>query len=190
MEKLVYVLIFFLLLLILFLIPVKIQADFEYIDCSKFRIVIIFLFGLIKLEIDSEKSTKIAGKNGKKSKIDIIDFIQFILNKGSIKYLYFRTSIGIKDPLILGIAVGVIWAIINMVFAYFFRNVPLEKIGKTDIRVEPMFERDVFEMFFSCIIRVNLVYIIIAYLRIPKIRKGGDSIARTSYRGFDANYND
>lgn len=190
-KNLIYIIIaFFLLILIIFFIPVEIHANYEFNDGSKYKICIRFLLGLMKIEIDSRKKTKIITKSGKKLKLDMIDIVKYLIDKGSISELYFKINIGIEDPSILGISVGIIWAIINIILGYFFRNTSLEKIGKTDIRVEPLFEIDIFEMFFSCIIKVNLVYIIIAYLRISKIRKGGDSIERTSYRRFDANYND
>lgn len=190
-KNLIYVIVaFFLLLLVIFFIPVEIQANYEFNKGSKYKIGIRFLLGLIKLEIDSEKNTKIITKNRKKIKLDMVDVVKYLIDKGNKSNLYLKINIGIEDSSILGISVGIIWAIINIIMAYFFRNTSLEKIEKVDIRVEPLFERDIFEITFTCIIKVNLVYIIIAYLRISKIRKGGDSIERTSYRRFDANYND
>ncbi|OZV12800.1 hypothetical protein CIW83_07870 [Tissierella sp. P1] len=177
---------------ILFLIPFKFMIYYEFTNQSKYRIIITYLFGLIKKEVDSTSKDIEQNKNGEdnSSKVNSIDFIRYIIDKGDIRKLYFRINIGFKDPSLLGIAVGIIWAIVNGIFAYFINSYDIDDIGDRDIQVIPIFDDDIFQLFFLCIIKVNLVYIITAYIRSLKIKKGGDSIAGTSNRRINENYNE
>lgn len=184
----IYIYIFLLLILILFLIPLKIQLYYEFTDKSKYKTTFSYLFGLFRKEIDSASKNKETNNN--KFKIDILYYVQYFIDKGDIKKLYFRINIGFKDPSLLGISIGIIWSVINILFGYFLRNNDIDKIKDKDIQVVPLFDQDIFELFFLCIIKVNLVYIITAYIRILKTRKGGDSIARTSNRRINENYNE
>ncbi|MDR7856170.1 DUF2953 domain-containing protein [Tissierella sp.] len=190
----IYIYIFLLVCLILVFIPFKIQTYYEFTEISRYKITITYLFGLLKKEFESDNKeiTIDNNKNNKhrKYKINYLDFTQYFIDKGNISKLYFRTNIGFKDPNILGISIGIIWSLINIVFGYFLRNNDIDKIKEKDIQVIPLFNQDIFEIFFLCIIKVNLVYIIKAYIRISKIRKGGDSIARTSNRRINENYNE
>jgi hypothetical protein len=177
---------------ILFLIPFKFMIYYEFTNQSKYKIIITYLFGLIKKEVDSTSKDIEQNKNGEdnSSKVNSIDFIRYIIDKGDIRKLYFRINIGFKDPSLLGIAVGIIWAIVNIIFAYFINSYDIDDIGDRDIQVIPIFDDDIFQLFFLCIIKVNLVYIITAYIRSLKIKKGGDSIAGTSNRRINENYNE
>lgn len=185
----VYVILFLLLCLILFLIPFQFKIYYEFTDQSKYLIDITYLFGLIRKEVDST-SMKVEQGKSNNSKVDFIDFIKYFIDKGDIKKLYLRINIGFKNPSLLGISIGIIWAIINAGFAYFLNSYDIDKINDKEIQVIPRFNQDVFEIFFLCIIKVNLVYIITAYIRILKKRKGGDSIARASNRRINENYNE
>lgn len=191
--------ILFLIIGILLFTPIEFKINYQFAENSKYKITIIFLFGLIKKIIDSEE--KSLGDNNPKKKedrkkknkewlINGIDFVRYLIDKGSIEHISLKVNIGSVEPCILGVTVGLIWTIINIIFSYFFRYKSLEDIETIDIGVIPLFNRDVFEIYFNCIIRRNLVYIIIVYLKNLKKRKGGDSIARTSYRRFNANYNE
>ncbi len=188
----VYVFLFLLLCLILFLIPFQFKVYYEFTEQSKYLIEITYLFGLIKKEVDStsKKVKQTKGHKSNNSKVDSIDFIKYFIDKGDIRKLYLRINIGFKNASLLGIVVGIIWAIINAGFAYFLNSYDIDKINDKEIQVIPRFNQDVFEIFFLCIIKVNLVYIITAYIRILKKRKGGDSIARTSNRRINENYNE
>lgn len=187
-----YVIFSLFLFIILFIMPLKINIYYEFTDESKYKIIITYLFGLIKKEIDSTKKEETKYKNRKiKFKINPKDYIHYMIHKGNVKKIHFKMNIGFKDPNLLGISIGIIWAIVNGCFAYIFRNKNIDKIKEKNIQVNPIFNEDVFEMFFLCIINVKLVYIIIAYIRILKERKeGGDSVARTSNRRLNENYNE
>lgn len=191
----IYIYIFLLLILILFLIPLKIQLYYEFTDESKYKTTISYLFGFFKKELDSasenvKDDNKKNNKKNNKINIDILYYFQYFIDKGNIRKLYFRTNIGFKDPSLLGTSIGIVWSIINILFGYLLRNNDIDKIRDKDIQVVPLFDQDIFELFFLCIIKVNLVYIITAYIRILKTRKGGDSIARASNRRINENYNE
>ena len=197
-DVMVYVYLFLLLCLILFLIPFRIKIYYEFTDQSKYKITIKYLFGLVKKEIDStseresinHKNTEMKRSNDNKVKVNPIEYIKYFIDKGDIRKLNLKINIGFRDVSLLGITVGIIWAIINSGFAYFLNSYDIDKINDKEIQVVPLFNEDIFEIFFLCIIKVNLVYIITAYIRILKMRKGGDSIARTSYRRINENYNE
>lgn len=197
-DVMVYVYLFLLLCLILFLIPFRIKIYYEFTDQSKYKITIKYLFGLVKKEIDSTSEREsINHKNAEKkrnkdnkAKVNPIEYIKYFIDKGDIRKLNLKINIGFRDVSLLGITVGIIWAIINSGFAYFLNSYDIDKINDKEIQVVPLFNEDIFEIFFLCIIKVNLVYIITAYIRILKIRKGGDSIARTSNRRINENYNE
>lgn len=179
-----------LLCIILFFIPFYIEGYYEFTHKPKYKFTITYLFGLIKKEIDSNNRLVVVKNERNKSTLDLIENIQYFIHKGKIEKLYLKINIGLKDPAILGIMIGVVWAITNTILAYFFKSDEMDKIKELDVQVVPLFNSEVFELFFLCIIKVNLVYIIIAYIRFLKTRKGGDSIARASYRGVNENYNE
>lgn len=178
--------------LIIFLIPFKIKIYYEFTNGSKYKITFIYLFGIIKKEIDSTNKYIDKDNANKYSdlKLNYINVIQHFINKGKIEKLRFIVNIGFSDASLLGISIGIIWAMVNSMFIYLLNDYDIEKIYSKDIQVNPIFNQDFFELFFLCIIKVNLVYIIIEYIKILKIRKGGESVARTSNRRINENHND
>lgn len=178
-----------LILLTFILIPIKIVVHFEYSDKYYYDIKISYLFGLIKKQIDSNNKMITINKKGK-LKVKATELIGLLIDKGNLKKFNIKVNIGMLEPSILGISIGVIWTIINVVLSAYFRNSSIEKVGIKSIEVNPYFNVNLFEVFFSCIIKLNIVYIITTYIKLSKMRKGEENIARTSYRRFDANYND
>ncbi|NLK44665.1 MAG: DUF2953 domain-containing protein [Tissierellia bacterium] len=189
----VYLVIFLFIVFILIILPIKIKFHYEFTDSSKYKVTITYLFGLIKREIDSTRKEKKENKNKKDlsnfKKIDAYELLRYFIDKGKIKKLYLKTYIGLNDPFLLGIIVGVIWSIISIVFGFILRDKTIDEIKDKDVLVHPCFNQDIFQMFFLCIIKVSLVYIIVVYIRFLKKRKGGDIFARTSHRRLNENYN-
>lgn len=190
----IYILTFIILILIIYVIPFNIQIYYEFNDISKYRIVFSYCFGLIKFEFDplsKKKKDKNSRKINKKLNINNrLEYIQYFINKGKVEKIYFRVNLGFEDPSLLGISIGFAWSIINLSFGYLLKNIDINKIKEKDIQVIPLFDHNVFEIYFLCIINMKLVYIITEYIRILKRRKGGDSIVRTSNRRINEIYNE
>lgn len=190
----IYILTFIILILIIYVIPFNIQIYYEFNDISKYRIVFSYCFGLIKFEFDplsKKKKDKNSRKINKKLNINNrLEYIQHFINKGKVEKIYFRVNLGFEDPSLLGISIGFAWSIINLSFGYLLKNIDINKIKEKDIQVIPLFDHNVFEIYFLCIINMKLVYIITEYIRILKRRKGGDSIVRTSNRRINEIYNE
>lgn len=185
----IYIFIVIFLILIMYVIPCKLQFYYEFTDSSKYKISITYLFGLIKFNFDStSKKDKDRTKN--KESTNYMNYMKYFIDKGSVEKVYFRINLGFEDPSLLGISMGLVWSIINLCFGYFLRNIDIDKIKEKDIQVIPLFDCNIFELYFLCIINVNLVYIITAYIKILKEKKGGDSVARASNRRINENYNE
>ena len=185
----IYLIILVAVILIICLIPFKISFYYEYIDTQKYMIRVSYLFGLIKFTFDSTSQVikddeRYKGKNEKNKAglIHAINYSKYFVDKGKIEKLYFRVNLGLEDPSLLAITIGIAWAAINSCFGYLLRNKNIDKIKERDIQVIPLFDQNVFELYFLCIISINLVYIITAYIRYLKEKRGGDSIARASNR--------
>ncbi|WP_353095859.1 DUF2953 domain-containing protein [Tissierella praeacuta] len=190
----IYVFLLVLLLcLLIFLTPFEIKVYYEFNQSSNYQIVITYLFGLIKKTISSDmnhiKESKTNNREINK-KLNPVDLFQYLIDKGTIKKLLIKINIGFEEASLVGVSVGIVWAIANSILAYFLNRFHVYRIDNKDLQVNPIFNQDTFELFFLCIIKVNLVYIITAYIKILKMRKGGDSIARTSNRRINENYNE
>lgn len=187
----VYLVIFLSIIFILLILPLKIRFYYEFVDSSKYMVTITYLFGLIKKEIDSTKKEK--KENKKKlstySKIDAYELLRYFIDKGKIEEITLNTYIGLEDSFLLGIIVGYIWSIISILLGFLLRDKTIDEVKEKNIMVYPRFNQDIFQIFFLCIIKTNLVYIIIVYIRFVKKRKGGDIFARTSHRRLNENYN-
>ncbi|NLV88600.1 MAG: DUF2953 domain-containing protein [Tissierellia bacterium] len=183
--------IFLLIVLILLILPIKIKFYYEFTDSSKYKITITYLFGLIKKEIDSTKKEKKENKRSlsNNKEIDSYELLRYFIDKGTIEKIYLMVNIGLKDPFLLGIIVGLIWSIISIFLGFILRDKTINEVKEKEIMVHPCFNQDIFQIFFLCIIKSKLVYIIIVYIRILKRRKGGDIFARTSHRRLNENYN-
>ncbi|HEY8361403.1 MAG TPA: DUF2953 domain-containing protein [Tissierellaceae bacterium] len=186
----VFLILFLFILLILLIIPLKIEFYYEFTDYSKYKVTVSYLFGLIKKEIDSTKKEKESkkSKSGLK-KIDAYDLLRYFIDKGQTKKIYLNIIIGIKDPFLLGIVTGIIWSISCLIYSFILKDKYINEIDNKYIMVTPKFNEDMFQIFFLCIIKVNLVYIIIIYIRYMKKRKGGGIFARASNRRLNENYN-
>lgn len=177
------------LLTIILFVPLKVKLYFEFVDKTIYKIEFTYLFGIIRKKIDSTdkrvKKTSLTKKE--KLKINLIEEAKYFIEKGKITKLYLNLNIGFSDPSILAIIVGLLWSIISLAVGYLTN---IKEIKRINLNVTPALGKDVFQLYFLCIIKVNLVYIITAYIRILKENKGGDSIARTPNRRLNENYNE
>ncbi|MBW4828786.1 MAG: DUF2953 domain-containing protein [Clostridiaceae bacterium] len=198
---------FFIVLLIIVAIiilllfwPLYIVIDFKKKENNKFNIHLIALKGLIKYKIYNEKKMlrrKKQNKDVKNNRLQIKKYlvyydqykkvISFFLRKGHLKKLYWVTSVGTEDAALTGIYTGILWAIKNSIISIFINKTEVDEIY---IDVHPDFNEKKFEIIFNCIIKCNLVYIIIVSLYGFSIKKVVNKDARTSNRRINENYNE
>ncbi|MBV1817417.1 DUF2953 domain-containing protein [Anaerosalibacter bizertensis] len=200
MNWFLIVLIIVLILIILLFWPLYIVIDFKKKENNTFNIQLTALKGLIKYKIYNEKKMlkrKKQNKNVKNKKLQIKKYlanydqykkiISFFLRKGSLKKLYWVTSVGTEDAALTGIYTGILWAIKNSIISIFINKTEVDEIY---INVHPDFNNKKFEIIFNCIIKCNLVYIIIVSLYGFSIKKVVNKDARTSNRRINENYNE
>ncbi|MBU5293192.1 DUF2953 domain-containing protein [Anaerosalibacter bizertensis] len=200
MNWFLIVLIIVLILIILLFWPLYIVIDFKKKENNTFNIQLTALKGLIKYKIYNEKKMlkrKKQNKNVKNKKLQIKKYlanynqykkiISFFLRKGSLKKLYWVTSVGTEDVALTGIYTGILWAIKNSIISIFINKTEVDEIY---INVHPDFNNKKFEITFNCIIKCNLVYIIIVSLYGFSIKKVVNKDARTSNRRINENYNE
>ena len=181
MEVLLVFLVGFVILLFL---PFKIKIYFEYVCGPKYKIIITDAFSLIKKEVDStykeENNKKSKYKESTINDINPKEYVDYFISKGKIDNLNLQFKIGIDDPFILSIVTGVCWTIVNIFIGVILKDKDINDIKNKNIDITPIFNEDIFEINFHCIIKVKLVYIITAYIRIIKERKVGVDIVRAS----------
>ncbi len=177
----VIIIVIIILLIILLLIPLKIEIDYTYLNESNYKIIFSYLFGLVKKEINSnDEENKCKNTNNSSKKISSKQYIKYFLDKVKFEKLFLTLTVGINDPFLLGITTGVCWSLINIILSILFMNKDIDKVISREINVLPIFNENIFQIHLNCIIKLNLVYIITAYIRILKEKEGGEDFARAS----------
>ena len=194
----------FLIILVVFLVillwPLYIVIDFRRKESNEINIQLIALKGLIKYKIDNEKFIqryKRRKKNDGEKEFKIKRYlkyynqykkvISFVWKRGEIKKIHWITDIGSKDAALTGIYTGLFWAIKNSILSILINKREIDDIY---INIYPYFNKSKFETRFNCIIKSNLVYIIIISLYGLSIKKVVNKNGRTSYRRANENYNE
>ena len=194
----------FLIILVVFLVillwPLYIVIDFRRKESNEINIQLIALKGLIKYKIDNEKIIqryKRRKKNDGEKEFKIKRYlkyynqykkvISFFWKRGEIKKIHWITDIGSKDAALTGIYTGLFWAIKNSVLSILINKREIDDIY---INIYPNYNKSKFETRFNCIIKSNLVYIIIISLYGLSIKKVVNKNGRTSYRRANENYNE
>lgn len=175
------------IILILLFAPMKIKI--EYIGSngkSQLNIFTYYLFGLFNPEIYpfDKREDKKHGHTSLLNKLKSINrdpkkkkYFHYIWDKLIFKSISWETKIGIRDPALLGIVYGFIWNLKSTIIGFLSSKKSIRIIS---IDVVPIFEEDKLDIRFDCIIKIRMVYIIIIWLWIKKIIKGGDEIVRAS----------
>lgn len=194
----------FLIILVVFLVillwPLYIVIDFRRKESNEINIQLIALKGLIKYKIDNEKFIqryKRRKKNDGEKEFKIKRYLKyynqykkvipFFWKRGEIKKIHWITDIGSKDAALTGIYTGLFWAIKNSILSILINKREIDDIY---INIYPYFNKSKFETRFNCIIKSNLVYIIIISLYGLSIKKVVNKNDRTSYRRANENYNE
>ncbi|QQY80639.1 DUF2953 family protein [Keratinibaculum paraultunense] len=177
-----YLLILILLLtFILLLSYIKFNIQFIYkTDEVKFEMSIsLFKIFNFKIKPFSDKKRKINKKSGFNQFYLNKDFLNYILDKIILKQLTWKTKIGFNDAFLTAIVYGSIWSIKSVLISFILTNKEIEYL---DFDVEAIFNKEELNVLFNCIIRIRMVYIIIIWIKILRMRKGGGKNVRTSNR--------
>lgn len=110
--------------------------------------------------------------NHKKIYNSIKNFHIYLFRKIKINKLYFETKIGYNDAAICAIVSGILWNIKSIIFSYIYTKYKLINF-KYDVNT--MYNKNVFEIDFNCIVKLRIIYIIKAVLfSLLSILKGGE----------------
>lgn len=85
--------------------------------------------------------------------------IKYLIKKTYIKKLVWFSRIGLKDAALTGISTGLLWTFKSLLLSLIISNKTIEDL---DLDIVPEYNQSVLEIYFDCIIKVKLVYIIIA----------------------------
>ncbi len=99
----------------------------------------------------------------------ITPIINYITRKVKITKIYWSSQIGIENAAVTAILTGSLWSLKSFLFEIIYSNV---KVRKLKLNVIPKYNcTNLFETYFNCIIRLKLVYIIIAGYNGLKVKK-------------------
>jgi hypothetical protein len=89
--------------------------------------------------------------------------IIYFLNRLHVKEVSINTEIGFNDAAYTALSYGLLWNVNSYILGYISSK---ENIDKIYINIVPNFQKTIFEIDFDCIIRIKVVNIIIAGIRI------------------------
>ncbi len=172
-------LILFGLILGILIAPVKVKILYKKNDENVFDIRVIFLWGLINIPLNKyfknrKKDTAHYKNKGeeilsilKKSKKNFFKYREKIF----IEKFNFFISLGLEDPVIVGISAGFLWWIESIISGFILGH---NDVKNFKVKINPVFYKSHFEVYLDCIIKCKLVYIIIGSIHSFKIKKGGE----------------
>ncbi|MBS4536236.1 DUF2953 domain-containing protein [Clostridium sp. D2Q-14] len=99
-------------------------------------------------------------------------FKNYILNKIRIEDFYFVTKIGHNDAAVSAFISGILWSIKSIILCYIYKKYKLINF-KYDVNT--IYNKNIFEIDFNCIVKFKIVYIIKGFIfSILSIMKGGE----------------
>lgn len=105
-------------------------------------------------------------------KTTILIITRYLIRKIQIIKVVWRTSIGFENAAITGVLSGGLWSVKGFILSVILNNKEIEDLK---LKVIPHFNKNIFETYIDCIIKLRLVYIIIAGLKGLKAKlKGGE----------------
>lgn len=117
-------------------------------------------------------------KRSYKKRIVVKTINNYMRKKIQIKKFIWMTRVGLDDAALTGIINGVLWGIKSSLVAFLFSE---KRIKQFQIEVIPVFNQNILETYFDCIIKFKLVYIIIAgYYGLKAKIKGGEISVKSS----------
>jgi len=162
---------------------IKFNLEIPFIDLinykDKFSIEIKEKFETGKDETDIKKNKSIITlnkliegyKRASKMKEMLGTMLIYLSDKIVIRRLNWDTRIGLDDAALTGISTGILWTFKNLIISFILNH---KEIKDLNIDIVPEFNSLVLETDFYCIIKLKMVYIIIAGLNGIKVKiKGG-----------------
>ena len=97
---------------------------------------------------------------------------RYLIKKIKIIKVIWRTSVGFENAAITGVLTGGVWSIKGFILSIILNG---KKINDIKLNVIPQYDQNIFETYIDCIIKIKLVYIIIAGLNGLEVKlKGGE----------------
>ncbi len=170
----------FLFLWVLILLPVKFNLKFIYkANVIEFNISISYLFGLFSPEIYPFNKNSNNQKKHSFKQVYSRELFNYIWDKSKFQQLIWKTRIGSKDAFLTAIMYGSMWSMKSIIVSIILAS---KEIDKLDLDIISVFNEEILDILFNCIIKIRMVYIINIWIRLMKMRKGGGKNVRTSDR--------
>lgn len=111
--------------------------------------------------------------------------IEYIIRKTQIKNLSVRIKYGIKDAYIAAICYGLFYILITNFIIYTQLHMNLQV---NDIAIKPIFNKELLNLEFNCIIDIKLGHIITALKMFIKTSRGSEIDGTAHRRSYENNY--
>ncbi|NLN04910.1 MAG: DUF2953 domain-containing protein [Clostridiaceae bacterium] len=132
----------------------------------------IMLFGIIiktyKIPSDPQKVKK-KKKKKRKAKFKGTEITQILwksTKKRKIDYLEFKGDLGLADPALTAVTVGMLYSIVGSLIG-FLSNIAF--IKETKVQINPRYNNAIIKLYAECIFKLNIVNIIFAAIRLLKL---------------------
>lgn len=105
-------------------------------------------------------------------KTTLLVVTRYLIRKIKIIKVVWRSSIGFDNAAITAVLSGGLWSIKGFILSFILND---KEIKDLRLNVTPLYNKNIFETYIDCIIKLKLVYIIIAGLNGLKVKlKGGE----------------
>lgn len=170
------------ILMILLFLPVEFNLEVyeKYINLN-YKFLIFFKFSyrknlkakILKHNISSIEDLKneyeTRGVKKLQSKYNMYKIImEYLYNKIYIKELTWITKIGLIDSALTAICIGLLWSLKSFLTFNLLKN---KKIEKLHLDILPYYNQQLFDVYLSCIFKINFVYIIIASIKLLRYKR-------------------
>lgn len=141
-----------------------------------FRKIRVLNFDFAKFKLEKDIKEKII-KNKKDADIRIIDVLKEI--NIEIEKIDIKANIGLEDAALTAIIIGIIYTVVST-----YVNAKIGDNVKPNIQINPIYNENIINAKFECIIKTKLIHIIyIIYILNKKgrVKKNGGASNRRSY---------
>lgn len=154
----------------------------------------IMLFGIIiktyKIPSAPQKKTKKKKKRKVKLKgTEITKILWECTKKRKIEYLEFKGDLGLADPALTAVIVGLFYTVIGSLIGYLSDSAYIQK---ANVRINPRYNSAIIKLYAECIFKLNFVNIISAAIRLLKLylkKRKDKNYGKSSNKRFNGNSN-